>query len=1366
MNIMTTKRRTLQHCIAQFVMAALAASRPLLAGIVGVLLVSLPVAADNPSEVYFDFSGGYWDVTPTEVDPISTGSGAFFEDWQLYSLGGVMNLHFTLHYRPELWNHFPTDRARRLDSGFGVFTSNHTIELIDMTRISSGERSASILFGDHEEILTYDSGSGQYNSTGSVPYQLTTDTDYYYLSDPLQQRVYIFKRVSDTFADLNGFNANWWGRVATVLDRNGNRLDYSYTNETLTSVSDNLGRTLTLDYGAVQSNPLQTVTDTNGRTVSFTSGVCTFASMTDQLLNTTQFQTPAASNQCRLITSIVKPKGNSHIDQTWTSTPRGAWFFGVAAQDDAYGNTTQLSYSQDASGNTQISFTYPDSSTGGVQNENERYPVKFTDSSDKQATFGYNSDHQITSIIDRLNATTTLTHHSASGQLASFTNAKGNTLSHSYTAQSQSFTNPANAFVFSFTFYDRTRTDYPDSTYETFVYDPKGNLTTYTDRNGKNTIYTYNLQGLPSTITNAIGGVIAYTYNADATLATSTDSDTGDTSYGYDGFKRLTSINPPGTGQIDIAYDAMDRITQVTDENSHNYQYQYDTNGNLTKITDPQGNFTQYAYDLMDRVGQVTSRTNGISTMNYNYRGRVISTTNPNSIQTGYSYNSRNWLESVTSNGKTMSFTQDDEGVATGSTSPAGHTTQQQTDKLGHVKSVILPGGETTSLTRDSMTRVAGATDPLNHLTQYGYDNNGILAQVIMPEGGSATYSRDNSGNLTGINDLNNKNWGFTYTTMGRLTSTTDPLSQTSQYSRDTRGRISTVTYPDSSTETRSFDDSSNIIRRFYSDTTDLTYTYDAMNNLSSTNDLTLTRDNEGRITSSSYNGETFGVTYDAGGRITTATYGGALTVTYSYNNDNLLNRVSDTLSNQIDFIYDADGNPTSITRSNGINSSMTWDSNGRLSRLQDGSIIDLQYSYNAAGQITSMNGVLPLDPAQYLSNTSKSFTVDAASQVNSSGYGYDSRGRATLLPGHILSWNDAERLTSLDSVVFSYNGLNEIIKRTEGTTTTRFYHNQALGLSPIVAEEHGGTFSRYYVYTPSGQLLYSFDPQDANAVFYHRDQIGSTLALTNGEGTVTDRYAYSPFGELLGHTGSSDQPYTFVGTFGVRQEGDIYQMRLRYYDPVTARFLSKEQIWPQTDDPQSLNPYQYALGRPVEVVDVTGLGPDDALWSEGFRLPQPPKPLVSKLITRGISTQHSDTVLFDGTGSTFRLNIGGNLRPPYHYSITTTAIVSPEWNKVLPAGLNLQGHLPLTGERGVRANSHGMTMGVRVCKKPKPLKVWAALAAKRWHKNVDAWVKEQDKHKDFLLQFQLAGFKLAGFTALIDLSGKVQGFPVTYERP
>lgn len=47
-------------------------------------------------------------------------------------------------------------------------------------------------------------------------------------------------------------------------------------------------------------------------------------------------------------------------------------------------------------------------------------------------------------------------------------------------------------------------------------------------------------------------------------------------------------------------------------------------------------------------------------------------------------------------------------------------------------------------------------------------------------------------------------------------------------------------------------------------------------------------------------------------------------------------------------------------------------------------------------------------------------------------------------------------------------------------------------------------------------------DATQGNAVsYFHFDQVGSTLALTSANGSVSDAYAYTPYGALLGHAGS-----------------------------------------------------------------------------------------------------------------------------------------------------------------------------------------------------------------------------------------------------
>jgi RHS repeat-associated protein len=397
-------------------------------------------------------------------------------------------------------------------------------------------------------------------------------------------------------------------------------------------------------------------------------------------------------------------------------------------------------------------------------------------------------------------------------------------------------------------------------------------------------------------------------------------------------------------------------------------------------------------------------------------------------------------------------------------------------------------------------------------------------------------------------------------------------------------------------------DDAGNVLRRLFSEGPDLRYGYDAQNRMGEADGVTLARDAEGRVTATTSGGRIFGASYDGSGRLAAATYdNGAFTVSYTYSvgegGTGLLTDVADSLTGtQVTFGYDDDGRLRTTTLPNGEIITRTWDGAGRLARLQSGNFVDLSLTYDAAGRITGVEMLAPVTPDEHLWSETASLTYDAASQVASPGYAHDPLGRVTTTPRHGLSWDGASRLTGADGATLAYDGLGQVRTRTGGGAATRYEYNQAIAMAPVVAErDHAtGQALRYYVWTPEGRLLYLIDAEHGNAVrFVHSDQVGSTLALTDAAGDLTDAYAYDPYGRLLSHQGDSSQPFTFVGAWGVRQEGgggEIYQMRARTYDASTGRFLSPEPLWPQLLEPKALNPYTYTGGDPVRFIDPTGL--------------------------------------------------------------------------------------------------------------------------------------------------------------------------------
>jgi RHS repeat-associated protein len=149
----------------------------------------------------------------------------------------------------------------------------------------------------------------------------------------------------------------------------------------------------------------------------------------------------------------------------------------------------------------------------------------------------------------------------------------------------------------------------------------------------------------------------------------------------------------------------------------------------------------------------------------------------------------------------------------------------------------------------------------------------------------------------------------------------------------------------------------------------------------------------------------------------------------------------------------------------------------------------------------------------------------------------------------------------------------------------------------------------------------------------YHFDFRGSTVALTNSLGTVTDRFTYGAYGELLTHTGSSDTPFLYNGRDGVLTDTNgLYYMRARFYSPELKRFLNADIKKGSIDNIQTLNLYNFVVGNPIALIDPAGMSADN-WWNSTYKSSFTVKS-TSELITEagndalGISTDLSKELL------------------------------------------------------------------------------------------------------------------------------------------
>ncbi len=1093
--------------------------------------------------------------TADAFDPVDTRNGEYYSIESVpMRLGGPMPLSLAIYYASRL------SVDARLASTLGE-NRLHSFE----TKMTTPQATRRDIVSNRGRVISFQKTGRTWTLIGrtDIPYRLVESGADFILGDPHSQRMWTYDGTT--------------GRLLKIEDGRGNIHTLTYVSDLLATVADALGRTLTFTY---TSGKLTRVTDHTGRHADFAHTGAVLTSMADPLGHTTTY----AHNADERLTSFTRPEGNVPFTQAYTDGR-------VTSQTERTTDTGTLAYAgavttaTNPAGGTIVD-TYAATGELAVHTDEAGKPIAMTSD-----TTGRRS-----SVSDREGDTTRIVYHALSGKPAVITNAEGRTVTMAYKPR----------VLNGVTFFDLASVTFTDGTRESYIRDAFGNVLSRTDRAGKKWKFTYNTRGQTLTATNPLGGVSVFAYDAAGNLASRKDPDTDATTFAYDALNRPITVTRPGGATMAFTYDAADRLRTTTDERGKVTTFDYDDNNRLTTLTDPDTKTTTYAYDVLDRVASVTDRTGATGSVTYNSRQLLSSATDRNGNATTFAYDARQRPTGRTdAGGKTWTMGFDNEGLLVSGANPVDPPGVVKRNNLGRVVEVSDALGNTAQVTRDAMQRVVGSFDPLGRATAFTYDKRGLLASATEQGTGTAKYDRDPLGSLSKITDPNGNAWVFAYTKAGRRAGMTDPLRRSSSHTYDARGRRAVTTFADATTLTRTYDAASNVTRRLFTDGTDLTFTYDNLNRLTATNEIAFTYDAEGRITDSAQTGGSFGATYDAGGRLLTVTSprnGGAFTVTYAYDTRNRLVSVGDNFSSAtVGFTYDDAGRLLTMTRSNNVTRTHTYDAAGRLTRIQEagpvaGTVLDLKYALNAAGEVASVDYTAPLLPGVVAATEPLAF--DKASQIATAGFAYDARARLTAAPGGAFAWDGASRLKTAAGVALTYNGLGDVITRTAAAATTRFFYNYALGLHPIVAEKtEGGAFVRHYVWTPGGRLLYAIDAASGQPVFYHFDRIGSTLALSDHTGAVADTYAYGPYGEPLARTGTSTQPFTYVGALGVRAEGALHQMRARYYDPATARFLSPDPLWPSLAKPKRLNPYEYAAQSPGEFVDPRGMYEYPGVW-------------------------------------------------------------------------------------------------------------------------------------------------------------------------
>lgn len=752
-----------------------------------------------------------------------------------------------------------------------------------------------------------------------------------------------------------------------------------------------------------------------------------------------------------------------------------------------------------------------------------------------------------------------------------------------------------------------------------FGYTASGRLNSIAQPGSAPTTLTYgdaSQPGLPDTQTDPNLNTTRFAYAKPGYLTTTTNALKQITERTPDKLGRTTRLVDPAGFVTTTKYDEAGNVLKVTDPYGNYVENTYDAAGNLQTRRDKRGVVTTYTYDRLNRLTStsvpMTDGSTVVTRYEYDALGRLIRVTNPNNHVSTTAYDpAGNPLARANDLGDATRYEYNADNQVTKVWDPVNRLTETAYDSAGRVHIVRTDAGDQQTYTYDEDGRVKTLTDALGRQTVYTYHpDTGRLWKVLDPLGNTTRAEYDQAGNVTeiwgpGLNksgqpvrtqfnrydalnrrvssiDANDNEWRTDYDANGNVWRRTAPGGLVTTYGYDKLNRLTSVSLPDGQVISYTLDPNGN--RLTMTDATGVTgYAYDNLN----------------RLVQTKAQGKVIKYGYDAAGNRTTLTYPGNKVVTYGFDRAERLNTVTDWLGKTTTYTLNQAGQVTDVALGNGTRTAISYDDSARLKLLahtdSGGATISSQdLTREANGNIKEMAATLPLLPSFESSTTDMTYDdANRLTTVNGANVIHDAAGRITALGNAAYAYDARDLLTSYNpvggtAVSYTYNGAGHRISKTEGATTTRYVIDPNAELPNVLQETDGsGTVLRHYVWGYG--LLEQIDAA-GKARYYHHDITGHTLALTSAAGKVTDKYAYTPYGDTTSQ-GSTPNPFKFVGKYGVMDEGNgLHFMRARFYRSDIARFIGADKIEGGIGNTKALNKYSYVYGEADARVDPSGL--------------------------------------------------------------------------------------------------------------------------------------------------------------------------------
>lgn len=878
----------------------------------------------------------------------------------------------------------------------------------------------------------------------------------------------------------------------------------------------------------------------------------------------------------------------------------------VRTLEDANGHVTTFNYdhngnmlsSTDALGNTQY-FTY-ESTFNNI--------LSYTDKKGNVYHFSYDDHGNLTEMRTPLNTTTSFTYNNY-GQVLTSTDANGNVTTYEYDSYGNLI----------------SQTDALGNT-NTMTYNIAGNITSTKDPYQAETRMTYNNANELIRMVDPLGNTMQVSYDSRGAITAVTDAKQHVTHLIYDALQQPISITGPMNNTITTTYNAKQKPTQVVDAMNNAVKRVYDDHDWLTYVVDVLGDTTWFAYDNTGQVIGIRMFNGQELSYQYDALDRLVAMGDRMGITVQYVYDANdNVVENIDGEGNHTYFTYDAMNRLVQTMDANGGTSQYTYDNNGNILTFTDANGHTTTFVYDALNRQVSSTNALGNTTTYVYDANGNMTSITDAKGQTTTYTYDADGQLTQIAFADGKTRTFEYDSNGNVIRQKDEADRYTTFAYDALNRLTTKTYPDNSTHQYTYDLNSNLLSAVNANAT-VQFTYDAA----------------GQVLSETLNGKATTYSYNTHQRTVGIIYPGGRSITEQYDYRGRLAAIMENENNMVSFSYNNNDFLTQRTYQNGTATNYTYDLLNRLTRIMDNpQVMDVEMTYDAVGNILSKKDLLhptksevytydavnqligfkkgvmttgveipnPMRQIQYVLDAvgnHSSVTEDgqtttytansrnaysAVSGASSYTPHYDANGNLAQDDHHTYTYDFDNHLINVDNgntATYTYDALGRRIRKQIGSTVVNYYY---AGDQIIEERNIDNTVTATYLYGIGVDDILQMR-RNGQDYWYHKNHLGSVVAITNGQGTVVERYEYDPYGKLtIYNANDSVLALSAVGNiyyFTGREydfETGLYHYRARSLHPSLGRFMQHDPLL-YVD---AMGLYHYVGNMPTKMVDPSG---------------------------------------------------------------------------------------------------------------------------------------------------------------------------------